>query len=158
MGAVVQEAGRAAKRVHEELGRISGALARARSDLQCATRVWRETRVDDQRRQGWVKAHTHVALLPLSEEHGRLNERLAAHGPAALYAQALEGPRALAESLRLDRLHVSAEKNGVLCIRDATTAEVCLEWEPPGRTDERPSTDPSEAPESDAFTAKLHEP
>lgn len=155
VGAVLQAASKAAYRVHHELVRISGEMARARSDLQCATRAWRDTRTDDQQRRGWVRSHTHVALLPISDEHVRVNEVLDAQGPAALYAQALQSPRAVAESLRLDRLNINAVK-GLLRIRDVTTAEVCLEWEPPGRTDERPSTDPSEADESDAFTNKLH--
>ena len=126
--------------------RLSGILARSRSEIQEATKEWQATRVDETSRLKWVRGHTRVAIpahASSCEEHVRINEMLAIEGPSSLYERALAEPRTLAAKLGLQRLQLQTS-GGLLRIRDVTTAEICLEWHPPRRTTARPSTDPSD--------------
>ena len=151
---MVQDATAAAKRVQDDLYRLSGVLERTRSELQDATKTWRACRVEHAERRGWVRAHTRVALPhAASEEHVRLNALLSEDGPMELYKRAAENPSALSASLGLERLQVEVT-SGVLRIQDVMTAETVV-WEPPRRSGGRPSTDPSEVQEQDALTQRL---
>ncbi len=87
---------------------------------------------------------------------------LANLGADAFLKRAVEDPRALTETLQLSKLVLETGSPvkygaGYLRIRDSTTGEVCLYWEPK-RSKDRPPTDPSQAPpENDKLTRSLHD-
>jgi hypothetical protein len=157
-GDAVVAALKAARAAEARAARVGASLSRARSELQRVTLIHRQRSVAWQKREASLRRSSRVALAGQSDEHTRVNEALGRMGPKAFLDWAREKPSHVVASLQLAALSISTD-GGELCVRDVTSGEVCLTWQPARRSAGRPSTDPAERPaaSTDKLTASLFE-